>query len=585
MRQQRADRSMRRTSAGTMVAVMTLLILGLGPVRAQDEPETRVVTIVNADSVSGSVVNGERLRTLVGNVYLIQDSTDLRANRATQFLDRDEILFEGDVEIADDLDTLDAERVRYDSQTRVGRAEGDVRLADDEAELFSNSVTYFRSAKRAEFDEPVRLVEREGGAVLTSLRGTYFTGRKEALFEDDVRLVDSVTVLTSARGRYGTEDQRADFFDTVRLQHDQSTRLEADTLIHFRDTGVSRASGNVMVERFGGRDDAAPDDTVEVAADTVATPPDTTRRTLLFGGEVLHDEPARYSRVEIDPLLVRLQTDSTGATDTLIVRAQLLEASQPDSLEGRPPPPGGTFQRLIARRDVRLLGPSLAAVADSAVFDRIEFDSTRTEPVRDEVRLFREPVGWLNARGSAVVTEISGDSIRVTARDEAVDSVRVVGRAFAARPDSVLGRINQIRGRQMLALFAGDSLRWMKVWPAAEAIYFRADEEDRLEGAVRFSADSLAFRFDGDDLQRVQGVRGIEGTYYDAGLVPSPLRLDGFRYAPERRPTRARLLADDPFERHRPEPPDAPPAAPPAEPLPAPDPPSDLTVRDESGDS
>jgi hypothetical protein len=86
-------------------------------------------------------------------------------------------------------------------------------------------------------------------------------------------------------------------------------------------------------------------------------------------------------------------------------------------------------------------------------------------------------------------------------------------------------------------------------------------------------------------LQRVQGVRGIEGTYYDAGLVPNPLRLDGFRYAPERRPTRARLLADDPFERHRPEPPDAPPAAPPAEPLPAPDPPSDLTVRDESGDS
>ena len=101
----------------------------------------------------------------------------------------------------------------------------------------------------------------------------------------------------------------------------------------------------------------------------------------------------------------------------------------------------------------------------------------------------------------------------------------------------------------MLALFADDSLRWMKVWPAAEAIYFRADEEDRLEGAVRFSADSLAFRFDGDDLQRVQGVRGIEGTYYDAGLVPNPLRLDGFRYAPERRPTRARLLADDPFER------------------------------------
>jgi hypothetical protein len=552
-----------------------------GAARAQDGPETRVVTIVNADSVSGAVVGGERVRTLVGDVHLIQDSTDLRADRATQFLDRDEILFEGAVEIADDLDTLNAATVRYGSGSRVGRAEGDVRLADAESELFSNSATYFRSAKRAEFVEPVRLVEREGGAVLTSLRGTYFTGRKEALFEGDVQLVDSVTVLTSARGRYGTEDQRADFFDAVRLRHGGSTRLDADTLIHFRDTGVSRARGNVLVERFGERDEA------DTLADSTEASPDTTRRTLLFGGEVVHDEPARYSRVEIDPLLVRLQTDSTGATDTLIVRAQLLEASQPDSVAGRPPPPGGQFQRLVARRDVRLFGPSLAAVADSAVFDRIEFDrvasdSTRAEPTRDEVRLFREPLGWLSAEGSAVVTEISGDSIRVTARAEAVDSVRVVGQAFAARPDSVLGRINQIRGRRMLALFDRDSLRWMKVWTAAEAIYFRADEDDALEGAVRFSADSLAFRFHGDDLRRVQGVRGVEGTYYDAGLVPDPLRLDGFRYTPERRPTRARLLADDPFERLRTPPPAEAPPIPPAEP--EPDAPPDLTIRDEPAD-
>ena len=31
-----------------------------------------------------------------------------------------------------------------------------------------------------------------------------------------------------------------------------------------------------------------------------------------------------------------------------------------------------------------------------------------------------------------------------------------------------------------IALCADDSLRWMKVWPAAEAVYFRADEEEQL---------------------------------------------------------------------------------------------------------
>ncbi len=507
--------------------------------------ETRIVTIVNADSVSGEVVDGERIRTLIGRVHLVQDSTDLRADRATQRLDREEILFEGHVEIADGADTLNARAVTYSSRTRIGQAEGDVRLADDEAELFSRSVVHYRSEGRAEFADPVRLVERTGGAVLTSERGRYLTRSKEAFFQDNVRLVDSLTVLTSERGRYGTSDKRADFSGTVRLRHENSTRLDADSLTHFRETGVSTAQGDVLVERFGRRDDDAGDPEAE---------PDTTRRTLLFGGRGFHDERARFSRVEIDPLLVRLQTDSTG-TDTLLVRAVVLEASQPDSLGARPLPPGATVQRLVARREVRLLGPSLAAVADSAVFNRVEVEADSAGAVEavteDEVWLFRDPVGWMNARGSALVTEVSGDSIRVTARAEAVDSVRVLGRAFAARPDSVLGRVNQMRGRQMLALFDADSLRWMKVWPNAEAAFFRADSAGALEGAVRFSADSLAFRFEGDALRRAQGTRGIEGTYYDAPIVPNPLRLDGFRYAPERRPTRAALLADDPLERNR----------------------------------
>ncbi len=527
-----------------------VLVLVAEPAAAQ---ESRIVTIVNADSVSGEVVDGQRLRTLLGRVHLRQDSTDLRARRAVQFLDRDEILFEGAVEIADGADTLNAREVAYNSATRVGNAVGDVRLADAEAELFSRTVTYFRTARRAEFDEPVRLVERDGGAVLTSERGTYRTDTKEALFEGDVQLVDSTSTLTSRRGRYGTEDHRADFFGDVRLVRPPDTRLDADSLTHFRDTEVSYASGNVRIERFGGDEEA------EAA--------DSTRRTLLFGGTAFHDARARFSRVERDPLLVRLQTDPTGVTDTLLVRAVVLEASQPDSLGARALPAGATLQRLVARRDVRLYGPQLAAVADSAVFDRVEFEPADSlaaaPPVEDVIRLLRDPVAWMHPRGSAVFTEVSGDTIRVSARGEAIDSVHVTGRAFTARPDSALGRINQIRGRRLLALFAQDSLRWIKVWPNAEAVYFRASDAGALEGAVRFSADSLAFRFRGDDLRDVRGVRGVEGTYYDAGLIPAPLRLDGFRYAPERRPTRLGLLGDAPLRDLPPAPDDPAPAAPP----------------------
>ena len=111
------------------------------------------------------------------------------------------------------------------------------------------------------------------------------------------------------------------------------------------------------------------------------------------------------------------------------------------------------------------------------------------------------------------------------------------------------------------------------MWPNAEAVYYRVGAEGQLEGAVRVSSDSLAFRFRGDDLDRVHSVGRPEGLYYDAGIVPEPLRLDGYRYRPEWRPTRAGLLGEGPLDRHRGSPPETEPPPEPAAPGPNDEPP------------
>lgn len=506
---------------------------------------TRVVHIVHADSVRGYVEDGERLRRLFGNVHLRQDDTDLRAHQAIQYLDREIIDFSGNVEIADPTDTLRAAWVSYDSRLRVGRARGNVQLSDDEAVLDSDSLIFYRAQRWAVFEAPVRLVEREGGGVMTSRRGEYFTERKEAFFRDDVRLVDSTSVLTSDFGRYGTEDKRADFSGNVFLVHEDDTRMRADSLSHYRDINQTFAYGDVVILRFGGREER--DEEV---------PPDTTQRTLLFGGFAFHDEEAEYTRVErglqtVDPVVVRLSTDSLGVTDSLLVQARIFEAVQLDSLDGRPLAEHSTLQRVYARGDVHMHGDRLAALADSAVVDRIEFDEELNLPVEDEIRLFVDPIGWMNNRGSTLYTQVTGDTLVARARDESLDSLFVHGNAFAIRPDSVLERNNQIRGRTMLAVFE-DDLRGIRVWPNAEALFFRADSLDRLEGGMRISGDSLSFVFRDDDLERITGVRSPEGMYYDAAILPSPFRLEGPPYRPENRPTRELILSgrpplEDPF--------------------------------------
>lgn len=536
-----------------LAVLATLVLAGAAlPVLAQQPEGPRIVSIVNADSVRGEVLNGERVRRLFGNVHLRQDETDLRARQAIQYLDRDLIVFEGDVRISDATDTLMARRISYDSRRRIGRAEGGVRLADAEAVLYSDAVVFYRAERRAVFPVPVRLIEREGGAVVTSRRGTYFTEQKEAFFEDEVRLEDETTVLTSAFGRYGTQDKRAEFTGNVVLLHDRSTYVRADTLTHFRETRVSEARGNVVVRRLGDPD-----------ADEAA-PPDTTRRTLLFGGFVHHDEERRYSRVERGaqehlPMVARLTTDAEGSTDTLLVRAHRFEVTQPESLDTGVAPAGADLHRIFGHGSVEIASQRLAAVADSIVIDRIEYEGHDGRVVEDDIRLYSLPMAWLTSRGSELHTQVSGEALRVRARGEAVDSLWALGQAFVARPDSALKRVNQLRGRTLLALFRDDSLRAIRVWPNAESIFFRADSLGQLHGAIRLSSDSLSFSFAGDELRRISGHRDIEGTYYNSENVPQNLALEGPPYEPHRRPTIAALLAGrpplaDPFADQAPRP-------------------------------
>lgn len=467
--------------------------------RHADTTKTREVHIVRADSLAGGVEGGERVQRLVGSVLLRQDSTWLWADRAVRYLDRDEIYFTGRVRIVEQGDSLSADTVRYDRRFKTGQARGRVRLADGDVEVFAPS-------------------------------GLFYTEEHRAVFREGVTLVDSALVLESEAGEYWTEEKRAAFFGDVRLDEDR-THLEADSVTYFRETEVSIARGNVYIERLGDEDEA-PD-------------ADTTVRTLLFGEEAYNDNRAGYSRIEGRPLLVQLRADTSaappegaggsvdslradttlaaaGRVDTLLVRAVVLEVSRIDSLD-----------RLVAVDSVRIWQRDLAAVADSVVYDRVEVEGA---PSIDEARFYRDPVAWFEA------SQVTGDTIRVKGRGGTIDTLFVTNNTFVAQRDTVLDRIHQIRGRDLVAVFADDTLRTLVIGPNAEAIRFQTDREDRPSGAVKASADRLTATFRDGKIARINYANGVEGTYYSESLLPDPFRLDGFRWEPEVRPTREQLL-------------------------------------------
>lgn len=466
------------------IAAFVVFLAGevLGQVRDDTTGAARPDTIrtrevqISADLFEGDVVDGERIRRLVGNVELRQEDTRLWARRATQYIDRREILFTGNVLIVERGDTLRADTVLYNSRTKTGRARGAVRLSDGDVIVYAPS-------------------------------GLYFTREKRAQFTEGVTLIDSSATLRSREGQYWSDEKRAEFYHDVVLDEDRS-HLEADSVTYLRETDISIARGHVFIERAGDADET-----------------DTSTRTLLFGDRAFNDEKASFSRIEGTPLLVQLQYDSTSAdVDTLLIRATVLESSQNDSL-----------RRLIALDSVRIWQRDLASAADSVVYDRL---SPAEDSVREEVRLYRGPVAWFEDN------QVTGDTLRIKASGGSVDTLWVRNNAFVARLDSALQRIQQLKGRNLVATFESDSLRTLSVGPRAEAINFMGEENGETTGAVRMSADRIIFYFEKSEISRLSATRDIEGTQYSEELIPENFQLDGFRWTPELRPSRDNLLGD-----------------------------------------
>lgn len=451
---------------------------------APDTTKPKEVEILHAEMLTGRVVDGERVQELSGNVRLRHEQTWLWADRAIDYAARDEILFLGNVLVVDERDSLAADTVLYRKDTKVGRAWGHVRLSDGDVEVFAPA-------------------------------GIYYTEEKRASFERGVTLVDSSGVLRSLGGLYFTEEKRAEFFGDVHLQEDR-TYLRADSVTYFRETEIANARGSVVIERLGGEEEGT-----EAPADTLV-------RTLLFGSEAYNDNESGFSRMRGRPLLVQLRRDTTEhRVDTLLVRAAVLEVSREDSLD-----------RLVAIDSVRIWQRDLAAVADSLVYDRVEVASEEagTSETREEARLFGSPLTWFDE------SQVSGDSLVVRGRSGSVDSLLVRNGAFVAQRDTALGRVHQLRGRHLTAAFRDDSLRTLVLGPTAEAIYYRADDDGAPAGAIQTSADRITLYFEEGEVRKISAVRGNEGTYFPEDLLPTDLVLEGFRWLPERRPTREELL-------------------------------------------
>jgi len=301
-----------------------VLLIGASA-RAQEadekRSEERIVEILNADSARATNVDGDPADILIGHVAIKQGDTFVNADRAVRFKTKDQIIFEGDVTIVDEGDSLRADRVVYESDVKTGLGTGNVRWSD-------------------------------GEVAITSSLAHYSVDDKIAEFEKDVVMQDSTTTVLSLYGTYDVDSRIASFRDDVYLEQ-RRLALTADALTHERESGLTTATGKVWIFRMSDANSDDDDARVLLAADTASS-----------------ERDSGINRLTGRAGLVRIDPDSTDS-DTLVVRSSSVVVEFTDSTEA-----------FDARENVRFWRKRLSGQADSLRYTSVSDATSGRSSIR-----------------------------------------------------------------------------------------------------------------------------------------------------------------------------------------------------------
>ena len=376
------------------------------------------------------------------------------------------------------------------------RFEGDVRVVERGDTVYADNMLYFSDSQIGEATGNVLITD--GRIQLTAPEALYFSEEKRTVFNAGVQFQDSSTVLTSNRGTYWSDEAIAEFNDSVVLLQD-SLEVRADSLTYWRYSEDSFARGDVYVERRDG-------DILKA-----------------LGRRLYHAAGRDSTHLSGDVDLLQVLTDD-ARMDSLFVRSDDLFLAADDSAS-----------HLLAVGNVGVVRGGLSVAGDTLTVDRDQ------DGAASSTRMTGTPIAWLGG------TQISSEVIRLTRRNGILDSLQASRNVFVAQEDTLLGRIQQLKGRMLEGVFENDSLRLMTVAPNAEALYYVEAEEDGEQAAVFSTADRIVFVFEGGEVADVRSYDGIDGALYPSNIIDQAQDLDGFSWRPEDRPLleayRSRWLA------------------------------------------
>ena len=485
------------------------------------------------------------LLLLVGKVALKQEGTIFYADSAVY--NRKEKFVEAFKNVhINDRDSVHAysDYLMYHTDTKVANLKKNVRLTDGKSTLYTEELQYDVNPRVGNYRNGGRVVN--GTSVLTSDEGTYYADLKDFYFKEDVKLKDPQYYLESDSLLYNTNSEIATFISETYIEdsakrtiltsegyydlknknasfgkrpviHDGPMTIIAETVVTDDHTGVSVLTGNAIFK------DTTQGVTVlanSIVSNKVTGSMIATQRPLMI---ITQDNKKDSTYISADtlysgrlselPVIVdTTATDSTAPVTRIDTNLVKNDTAVNDS----------TDRFFRAYHNVKIFSDSLQAVSDSLFYSG-----------KDSIfRLFTDPVVW-SGNGASQVT---GDTIYMYTKNKKPHQLNVFENGLMVnRTDKDM--YNQLRGNRLFGYFIAGEINNIRAKGNAESIYYAKDDEDKLIGINKASADIIDMRFKNKELNKVVLISSVTGKMIPYRMATEDDRqLRSFKWQESRRP-------------------------------------------------
>ncbi|MDX1699329.1 MAG: hypothetical protein R3250_01865, partial [Melioribacteraceae bacterium] len=249
------------------------------------------------------------------------------------------------------------------------------------------------------------------------------------------------------------------------------SRINADSLIHDRNTQYSEGFENIIIE---------------------SSESDLT----IFGDQLLDDKLNKVSKISGNPFLVQIEELNDGTFDTLFIKSKNMESRKDSSTV------------LIATDSVEIIRGGFSSLNDYTIYDSQNEKITIKKKEKQKT-----PILWYNNN------QVVGDSIYIKLDSSKIRDVDILHNAILVSQDSTYEqRYDQMSGDTISLSFSGGKLKKTKVDGNVLSIYYLY-EEGEPNGLLKSSASEIVIIFENGKVREVKMFGSPISEYHPENLV------------------------------------------------------------------